>query len=314
MPKKRKLSASANNRSASKAGFGSGGDYISEAQLREEARDLFFETIRQECGEVLYHLRDEVFPVYKRCADKRRNTAQTELNKDPHSAYAAAEWNFIAAEEATPDVAEAVRRWAEASKLMGEDGYLCEGNDSSLDPASRHMLQFTRLRAHCEAVWPCQRAMLTLFQWYGNPDKDLMSVDPPKFGKRVTLAGAVGLYEPTLRIEFGVPQWFPKFEREMPFRNRAHAALEKFLDSYTAGLRKESKLLGQKRRAQKERDHFRWAVDFQIRGMSYPKIAGQFNLTEQTIRDGVEGAATLIGLKLRPGSRGPKRKTKNLRA
>ncbi|MFL6352271.1 MAG: hypothetical protein ACJ74Z_10530 [Bryobacteraceae bacterium] len=60
--------------------------------------------------------------------------------------------------------------------------------------------------------------------------------------------------------------------------------------------------------------HFNWLALYQCAGLSHRKIADKYAgqtsaaISEDTVSKGIAAAAALIGLTLRPGSRGPKRK------
>jgi hypothetical protein len=290
--------------------FGLGGEYSNEFIVQDEARRFFFETIRRLHPAPLHSLRDDVFPVYKRWADEQKATQRYRASgRGDHPVY----YSFLWLEEHEPDVAQAISKWAHDFHLIGETPVDWSGDEDALSEWEVISLRDQRTIAHAKAVWPCDQAARTLWAWHSSPrGTEMMNTDPPEWVSVIRLSGAVGLYDPTLQIDTPMPEWFPQFETESKFRKRVHQRVDDFINSYVAEKRTMENLPAHRQRFLKNRDHFEWAVLFQVAEWEYSRIAEDRNVEAQTVRDGIKDVAKRIGLDLRRRSRGRPAKIKNL--
>ena len=129
-----------------------------------------------------------------------------------------------------------------------------------------------------------------------------------------TGGGWSGISHEESEFRFTSPGWSPASQRWEDFESRTSEDFQHYLEEYRERLSGLMKKRGYIPAPEKRKhEHFEWLVLYHLVGKSCGQIASERcntseSVGESTIQSGVNDAARLVGMKVRPGRRGPKRK------
>ena len=138
-------------------------------------------------------------------------------------------------------------------------------------------------------------------EYLADPERDSKEWD-----LRILLGGSVDSLDAPVGFEFRLKRpWDPFQERW----SQAEARIKQEFEAELAEYRQRVEELAERRGSKAPRkrtpaEHFRWLVQYQIDGLSYAKIAEEHGKRRTTVSEGVQSAAALIELSLRPPKRG----------
>jgi hypothetical protein len=250
----------------------SSGDYVSPNadSTTTGARNQFWHAVKQVCPEAIQALHDDVYPAFERACEER-----PDLDIGRFS-FERAQSPLI---PLIVDIAKKLNAWA-VTWSCGSEQWLLE--------LAFDTLKLWRLSS------PCRQGLVL----------DL--------GAGVGWSGT-SAEERAFRFESA--GWSPTSQHWADFESRSLEEFRRYLEKYRNRLSTLMEEKGAVRAPKKHKpEHLEWLVLFQLAGKSYKKIADEHaertreNLNNSTIQQGVKVAAQLVGLRLRPGTRGPRRK------
>ncbi|GAB4253161.1 MAG: hypothetical protein Kow00122_11020 [Thermoleophilia bacterium] len=167
-------------------------------------------------------------------------------------------------------------------------------------------------RFHLAADWVYDNALLQLDTWHMARAKPTTrgACDPfRKPLKWMALMGGAWFEPDTEPLRFVFAAWAPTSEKRAQYKARARAAFEEALEEYLGAA--EAQFRGtpgfaHTTRATALRNHFAWAVRYQVLEESYAVIGGAVGVHHQGVRDAVHDILALIDLPRRPPKRGPR--------
>jgi hypothetical protein len=159
--------------------------------------------------------------------------------------------------------------------------------------------------------WLLERAFDTMKLWLQYPhlrQKRTLDLD--------TAGGWSAISPGAQEFQFRNPGWNPTSERWGTFESRIREAFRRCLEEYREGLLALTGKRGYVPAPTKRHweEHFEWLVLYQVTGKSYADVANEQSdrpdsVSTAAIQQGVKDAARLARMNLRPGRRGPKRKS-----
>ena len=264
------------------------GPYPSPEQIREEARTYYFYALREVCPELLYALKQELFPVYMKWAEGSRNSLGV---PQPSS--------FLELKNSVPELARSILQWCSRYYLIGEIEEEPELHGLGWEEA-----------ALSDSLWPAKFVCETLWVWSRT---DLgtrwLNSDPPQWPQKSYWIGRVG---GPLKLTVPIPE--PE-----GFNNEADFLWQATKD-FVCHLRKRLMPVvwepgsRQRQLIKINKKHLTWLALRQTNGWGDKTIAewqssksGE-HVEVDAIRMGVRKAAKSVGLRFRSRVRGRPRK------
>lgn len=254
-------------------------EWPNRASARADGQVRFLEAIRRDAPEVLNDLAGEPFALFRALFC---NSEPSTSVHDPHFLNRGVWW------WPTFDVIAAVPIMAPALPRLRE-----------------RLLSWARLW-HLDADWVLSTALRTLAWWCVEPPANEADRDwhysQHGIGEVIVPTKA----QPFVFVHAG---WEPAFQTRADARTEIEAAFRMHLRNYLDAIARLATERGAVRTMQqRQRDHFRWLVEFQIHGLRYGEIAAKNNVEQETARDAIYNVSDLIGLKRRPAPAGRPRK------
>jgi len=262
----------------------------------DHARHLFKEALRTRTPKVLISLHDDVLPAYKALTPSiaKRSYASRKLRR--------------LAECTGPEIDPAFA-YEEAGDLpLGWVAVKRGGSRTKETKRLKTSLEDWASRFNLSADWILDSAVQSLFAWNrsGADRNDLHWEHVPLL--RVHLNPRP--------LEFGDPGWLVDEETWPQFNARVMQEFRTMLSAYRANTIAHAQENGwTPPPLLREKQHFEWLALFQVRNKSPKDIAREFVLTkrkaaniENTVLAAVRHKASLIGLALRSGKSGPKKR------
>jgi hypothetical protein len=260
--------------------LGPHGDYSSREFETQLARDRFFEclstleTAKQMKATPIAELRRRVYPLFR----ELQSTAEA-----------------IAAVKLRDPLFGALVKWMKDFNLT---------------------VVHNRIRVPSD--WVFRKALLTLYAWhkYGLTPKWAGGAIYSEFDF-IALRSSLSEGAYSLSLVGRKPD--PLTEKFREFRARVISQLEPLLRrEWDAALASADASDLVKWHAKRQDEHFRWLCLYQVEGLTYEQVAERCQeakgIDTATARRGIEAAASLVGLDLRPPRRGPARKKSGVSA
>jgi hypothetical protein len=264
---------------------------------KENARNIFLNTIKKEMPEILHTLYNNVYPIYRQLiieieeAKKVQTNYISRLNKykNKKNEFTILAWN-------DKDIEDAINH------------YINELTDEfypDLIPLKDELIKWAE-RYNINCSWILETAIETMGHWYR-----LSPYVGNKIYEEWQYRGVVfwGLDLPL----FEFPEkfkWDIAFETEKQFKEKVRTKFNEYLNKYIEKCRIKAQEMNYTKSIEKRQvEHFEWFVLYQIKGWELPKITefisqrtGKF-YEESNIYKNVKKISQLIELPLRDGYR-----------
>jgi len=251
-----------------------GGD--AEDLVACNARTRFLLWVQVLAPEVLGSLRDDVSPAF-RALYRRKHRRRTR------------DWNF-----------DHWWRWSDLRRA---------GADLPRDlvaPLREALLSWAK-RFHLTDEWVLDQALMTLRVWEeAGQGADRLSWFLPQVENASPISDVEGMFA------FLTLGWGPAVETWAEANARIRRAFDRYLNHYRCQIEGLCEQRGWKRTPHKRRGspHLVWLLLYQVKGWRYGEIARKHHADRNTVKDGIQSVADLIGLTVRrAGPPGRPRKT-----
>lgn len=264
---------------------------------KENARNIFLNTIKKEMPEILHTLYNNVYPIYKQLiieieeAKKTQTNYISRLNKYKNKKN---EFTILA--------------WDDRNIEDTISYYINELTDEfypDLIPLRDELIKWAE-RYNINCSWILETAIETMRYWY-----QLSPYVGSEIYEEWQYRGVVfwGLDLPL----FEFPEkfkWDIAFETEKQFKEKVQAKFNEYLNKYIEKCKMEAQEKNYTKGIEKRQvEHFEWFVLYQIKGWELPKITDFISektgkpYEESNIYKNVKNISQLIELPLRDGYR-----------
>jgi hypothetical protein len=321
---------------------GLNGAFFSESEIRARARENFLWAITIMTPAPLYSLRDDVLPAFQAAFELEAGRGKSSNEIKELSAIALLDVTFphenadlraLPEYQAFRDSSLLIYRAIE--ELMAwTRRFNLEGRRAKLSPnASPEAVGLARM----DSVWPLVVALETILGWHflagraietlggipifrswNPPVKPMDNLEPIQLRTVVHDTRASIPREMLDRLvpdgppieppkEVNTPAWQVEWEPEGSFRARALKDFQTWLNGYVADRKRSAQSTGLvKGPGKRDLSHFVWAAKCQVERVPLPQLANKYNVSPETMVDGVRSILNLIRLSRRPSLRGPK--------
>ena len=248
------------------------GEYLSVDELKgfdtqtSSARKLFMETVQRVCPEFFERLRDDIYPTFANLAQKKREPWEGPEYWKPG-------WTLDT--------------WQQRSD-----------REDQLTPHLRKLAQ----AFNADEDWVLEGVLQVLWLWQKRPN---LRKDLDTRGCFPIPGGSLLISGEEAQFSFEDEGWQPQVERWAVWRDRVQGCFEKELSAYKEKLCS----LAEKRGAVpayslQDEQCFEWLALYQCKGQRLEEIRELYPMTgdKTTIWKGIEKAAHLAGIKVRPRS------------
>lgn len=108
-------------------------------------------------------------------------------------------------------------------------------------------------------------------------------------------------------FEFTTQFYMPFLQNRSAYKRRVLQEVEEYVERYMDEVEEQLAQEGELREPvvkQKQDDHFRWLVRYQVLETGFPTLADNVGRSRPTVTEGVKSTAELVGISLRPRGRG----------